>query len=146
MQIQDSVWQGSFGYWQNLFINQNILSIGYAAWNGFLTQGRGLAICDVDLQHDTAVDWRCDPVNYHLQYIPAAKCPDYLQQIELESDVIPNLLQILATYDPNRSIVLLLTGKGQIDINLLQQLAMSPAECYEHVCQRWLEFQLVVSK
>jgi hypothetical protein len=141
MQIKDSVWQGSFGYWQNLFIHQHILSIGYTAWNGFLTQGRGLVICNVDLVSDVAVDWRSETVRHHLQFISQGQCPNYLQQIELESAVIPNLLDIIDTYDPNRSIVLLLTGKGQIDINLLQQLAISPAECYEQVHQRWEEFQ-----
>jgi hypothetical protein len=47
MRPQDSVWQGCFGYWQNLFIRENLLSLENAAWQGFITQGRGMVVCDV---------------------------------------------------------------------------------------------------
>ena len=60
MRIDDSLWQGSFRYWQNLFIHQNIWSI----------------------------------------------------------------------------------ANPQIDINLLQKLAILTVKCYEQVCKRWEEFQL----
>jgi len=39
MRVEDNKRQGSFGYWQNLFIYQNMLTIGYTAWNGLLTAG-----------------------------------------------------------------------------------------------------------
>jgi len=39
MRVEDNKRQGSFGYWQNLFIHQNMLTIGYTAWNGVLTAG-----------------------------------------------------------------------------------------------------------
>lgn len=39
MRVEDNKRQGSLGYWQNLFIHQNMLTIGYTAWNGVLTAG-----------------------------------------------------------------------------------------------------------
>lgn len=141
MRIQDSVWQGSFGYWQNLFIHQHILAIGYTAWNGFLTVGRGMVICDVDLPIAMPVDWSVDTVPHQLQFIAQSQIADDLQRLELESDTIFNVLQIIAAYDPAKEIVILITGSGQIDINFLQHLAIMPADCYQQVCQRWDEFQ-----
>jgi hypothetical protein len=37
MRVEDNKRQGSFGYWQNRFIHQNMLTIKYTAWNGVLT-------------------------------------------------------------------------------------------------------------
>jgi hypothetical protein len=52
------------------------------------------------------------------------------------------LLQIIATYNPTTEIIILLTGDGQIEIDLLQRLAITPAVCYDRVRQRWDEFQV----
>jgi hypothetical protein len=141
MRTQDSVWQGHFGYWQNLFIRQNLLAIGYTAWNGFLTAGQGMVVCEVDLSSGLSVDWNIDIVPYTLQFVPQSQTAADLQKLELEPTIISELLQMLAVYDPTQEIFILLTGNGQIDINLLRHLALSPAECYEQVHQRWDEFQ-----
>ena len=37
MRVEDNKRPGSFGYWQNRFIHQNMLTIKYTAWNGVLT-------------------------------------------------------------------------------------------------------------
>lgn len=142
MRIQDSVWQGSFGYWQNLFIHQHILMIGYTAWNGFLTVGRGMVICDVDLPIAMPVNWTVDTVPHQLQFMAQSQIVDTLQQLELEPDTIFNVLQIVAKCDPAKEIIILITGSGQIDINFLQDLAIMPADCYEQIHHRWDEFQL----
>jgi hypothetical protein len=52
------------------------------------------------------------------------------------------LLQIIATYNPTTEIIILLTGDGQIKIDLLQRLAIPLAVCYDRVRQRWDEFQV----
>jgi hypothetical protein len=52
------------------------------------------------------------------------------------------LLQIIATYNPTKEIIILLTGDGQIEIDLLQRLAIPLAVCYDRVRQRCDEFQL----
>ena len=142
MQVEDNKRQGSFGYWQNLFIHQNMLTIGYTAWNGFLTVGRGMVVCDVNLPVNKPVNWQVDTVGHHLQFITELSVTDYLQRLELESSAISNLLQIIATYNPTQEIIILLTGSGQIEIDLLQRLAISPVACYDQVRQRWDEFHL----
>jgi len=141
MRIEDSVWQGSFGYWQNLFIHQNILPIGYTAWNGFLHGGRGLVACKINTPINGSVNWSVDTIKYDLQFISQLYATAYLQQLELENTV-SNLLSIIASYEPKEAIIFLSIANGQIDINLLQKLAISPVECYEQVCKRWEEFQL----
>ncbi|MEG4577238.1 hypothetical protein QUA56_31885 [Microcoleus sp. N3A4] len=142
MRVEDNKRQGSFGYWQNLFVHQNMLTIGYTAWNGFLTVGRGMVVCDVNLPVNTPVNWQVDTVRYHLQFITELSVADYLQRRSIESSAISNLLQIIATYNPTQEIIILLTGDGQIEIDLLQRLAIPPAACYEQVRLRWDEFQL----
>ena len=142
MRIEDSVWQGSFGYWQNLFIHQNILPIGYTAWNGFLHRGRGLVACKINTPIHGSVNWSVDTIKYDMQFISQLYATAYLQQLKLEENTVSNLLSIIASYEPKEAIIFLSIANAQIDINLLQKLAISPVECYEQVCKRWEEFQL----
>lgn len=142
MRLKDRKQEGSFGYWQNLFIHQNMLTIGYTAWNGFLTVGLGMVVCDVYLPTNTPVNWQVDTVPHHLQFITELSVRNYLQRLELEPSTISNLLQIIATYNPTQEIIILLTSDGKIEIDLLQHLAIPTVACYEQVRQRWDEFQL----
>ncbi|MEZ2304817.1 MAG: hypothetical protein ACBR13_23895 [Microcoleus sp.] len=141
MRIEDSVWQGSFGYWQNLFIHQNILSIGYTAWNGFWHLGRGMVVCQIHTPINGAINWSVDTVKYDLQFISQSHATAYLEELELEENTVSNLSQIIASYEPETAIIFILLANNHIDINLLQKLAISPVECYEQVCNRWEEFQ-----
>jgi hypothetical protein len=52
------------------------------------------------------------------------------------------LLKIIATYNPTKEIIILLTGDCKIEIDLLQGLAITPTVYYDRVRQRWDEFQL----
>lgn len=141
MRTRDNVWQGSFGYWQNLFIHEHVLEIGYTAWNGFLTLGRGMVVCDVIIPENQSVNWSLDVIEYVLGFLDEPETIAYLQKLELSPEIRVSLCHIVATYDPSQAIVILLTGNGQVDINLLQQLAFPPADCYNQVRQRWDEFQ-----
>ncbi|GAB4350871.1 MAG: hypothetical protein OHK0047_44820 [Leptolyngbyaceae cyanobacterium] len=47
MRPTNDLWQGNFGYWQNCFIQHNLLTIGYRAWIGYASQGRGMVVCDI---------------------------------------------------------------------------------------------------
>ncbi|MEG3848137.1 hypothetical protein QT971_11950 [Microcoleus sp. herbarium19] len=136
MRIEDSVWQGSFGYWQNLFIHQNILSIGHTAWNGFLHLGQGIVVCEIDTPINGSINWSLDTVKYDLQFISQFQATAYLQQLEIEENTISNLIEIIASYEPKKAIIFLLLANHQIDINLLQKLPILTVECYEQVCQR----------
>ncbi|NJL37091.1 MAG: hypothetical protein HC899_10195 [Leptolyngbyaceae cyanobacterium SM1_4_3] len=142
MRPQDSIWQGCFGYWQNLFIRENLLPLGHAAWQGFITQGRGIVVCDVVLVDAESVDWNSDTVEYTLQFVPLLNISAYLKSLSLEATLIERLIDTVQTYDPTQAILLLINADGRADINLLQQLAISPADCYQQMQRRWSEFQL----
>ncbi|MEG4345008.1 hypothetical protein QUB70_17160 [Microcoleus sp. A003_D6] len=124
MRVEDNKRQGSFDYWQNLFVHQNMLTIRYTAWNEFLTLGLGTVVSDVDMPVNTPVNWQADTVPHHLQFITELSVKDYLKRLELEPSTISNLLQIIATYNPTQEIIILLTRKGKIEIDLLQRLAI----------------------
>ena len=142
MRFKDAVWQGHFGYWQPLFIHENLLAIGHAAWEGWLQHGRGLVSCDVNLPATGALDWGADVADYHLQFLPTVAAIAQVQRLELQTEECAALEQMLATYSPTDAIVLLLTGSGQVQINCLRNLAIAPADCYAQMRQRWQEFQL----
>uniref|UniRef100_A0A832H5F6 Uncharacterized protein n=1 Tax=Oscillatoriales cyanobacterium SpSt-402 TaxID=2282168 RepID=A0A832H5F6_9CYAN len=142
MRPQDSTWQGCFGYWQNLFIRENLLPLGHAAWQGFITQGRGMVVCDVVLVDAKSVDWNSDIVEYTLQFVPLPNISAYLQSLNLEVTLIERLIDTVQTYDLTQAILLLIYENGRADINLLQNLKVSPMDCYQQVQQRWVEFQL----
>jgi len=141
VKTKDSVWQGSFGYWQSLFISQNLLIIGYTAWNGHLNSGPGLVVCEIAVPIHPFTDWNVESIPFDIQFLPQSQVAAYLHRLEQEQSVITLLQQTIATYDPSEAIVILTNGNGEVDINLLQRLAIAPAECYEQVQRRWTEFQ-----
>lgn len=141
MRMRNELWQGYFGYWQNRFIHHNILTIGYTAWSGYANQGRGMVVCDVVDTIPPSIDWSIDTVIFNRAFIPQAQVVRYLQALELEENAVSTLLGAIATYDPTQAMVVLAIGNGAVDINLLQNLAISPADCYKQVQKRWAEFQ-----
>ncbi|QGZ90652.1 hypothetical protein [Microcystis aeruginosa] len=142
MRPHDSLWQGYFGYWQNLFIRENLLPLGHAAWQGFITQGRGMVVCDVTLVEDESVDWNSDIVDYTVRFVSLSSVSAYLQTFSLEATLIERLIDTVQSYNPAQSILLLINENGRADINLLQNLKVSPMNCYQQVQRRWVEFQL----
>ncbi|MGK7898537.1 MAG: hypothetical protein AB4058_21015 [Microcystaceae cyanobacterium] len=141
MQPHDDVWQGCFGYWQNQFIQQNFLLLGYLAWNGYLKMGRGMVVCTVADTIPSCIDWKVDTLTYQKVFIPQAQVEAYLQVLELQPEVATTLRKAINTYVPTSAIVLLVVGNGVVDINLLENLKISPADCYEQVQHRWAEFE-----
>lgn len=141
MRLRNELWQGCFGYWQNRFIHHNILILGYTAWIGYLNQGRGMVVCEVVDAIPPSIDWSVDTVIFNRTFIPQAQVARYLEALELENKVDTALLNAIATYDPTEAIVVLVIGSGAVDINLLQHLAIAPADCYQQVQRRWAEFQ-----
>ena len=135
------VWQGCSGHWQPAFIRENLLPLGHAAWQGYLTHGRGLVACEVEGVDAIAVDWRSDIVQYRLQYIPASAIPTYLKSHHLSADFIHPLMNTVQTYTPDRDISIAIEG-NPIEIYWLRNLAIAPPDCYRQVCDRWDEFNL----
>lgn len=141
MKTKDSVWQGNFGYWQNLFIRQNLLVIGYAAWSGYLRSGQGMVVCEVTVPIHPSTNWSIESIPFNLRFIPQAQATKYLRSLDQEQCTMASLLQTIATYDPSQAIVVLTNGNDEVDVSLLQRLTTAPAQCYEQVQRRWAEFQ-----
>ena len=140
-------WQGCREHWQSAFIRENVLFLGHAAWQGYLTHGRGFVACEIAIADDAAsVDWRGDAVPYRIQYIPAVACPAYFEFNHVPADCIHRLISVGQTYDPDREILTAIGGNGlrngPIEIDWLRNLAIAPPDCYRQVCDRWEEFTL----
>ncbi len=143
--MRHDLWQGYCDYWQSLFIRENMLPLGHTAWQGFITQGRGMVVCDVAMPANANagfVDWNSDIVDYTVQFISLSGVSAYLQTLNLEATLVESLIDTVQTYDPAQVILLLINENGRTDINLLQHLAIAPAHCHQQVQQRWSEFQL----
>ncbi|MBD2038346.1 hypothetical protein H6F76_25670 [Leptolyngbya sp. FACHB-321] len=141
MRPRNELWQGYFGYWQNRFIHHHLLTIGYSAWIGYKQHGRGVVVCDVVDTVTPSIDWSVDTVAFQQWFIPHAQAEGYLQAVALAPEAVTAVLSAIATYEPTKAIVVLVIGNGTVDINLLQNLAISPPECCEQVQRRWAEFQ-----
>ncbi|MBE9079567.1 hypothetical protein IQ241_20080 [Romeria aff. gracilis LEGE 07310] len=146
MQVSDSVWQGCFGYWQPLFIQTNLLPLGHAAWQGYVTQGQGLVSCNVEVIDAKILDWSRDVVRYNIRFIPAGEMPIYLRSHLVKANFTERLMATVQTYHPDQDILIAICSDGQININLLQNLAISPPDCYRQVRNRWEEFALELSQ
>ncbi|MDX2216830.1 MAG: hypothetical protein SFY66_26425 [Oculatellaceae cyanobacterium bins.114] len=141
MRLRNELWQGYSGYWQNYFIHHHLLGIGYTAWMGYTREGRGMVVCDLVDAVTSGIDWSIDLVPFYQTFIPQAQVAQYVAALELEKTAVTALLGAIATYDPDQAIVLLVTGNGSVHLNLLQNLAISPGDCYNQVHHRWTEFQ-----
>ena len=145
----NDLWQSYSGYWQNRFIRENLIPLGHAAWQGFITQGRGMVVCDVvtPMTRSASIDaesmdWTRENVEYTARFVPLSGISDCLQALNLEAPLLERLIDTARTYDPTQTILLLINKEGQIEINLLQNLAIPPDDCYQQMQQRWSEFQL----
>ncbi|MBW4429926.1 MAG: hypothetical protein KME50_37675 [Nostoc desertorum CM1-VF14] len=141
MRPSNSVWQGNFGYWQNSFIHNNLLVIGYTAWKGFQSFGQGAVLCDVDTQVTQSTITNFDTVPFTLQFLPCDLIGFYLRSQSLSSSIISSIFPAVATYNPHQDILLVLKVESQIEVTFLHQLKITPPDCYEQVCKRWSEFQ-----
>ncbi|MBD6619864.1 hypothetical protein FNW02_29685 [Komarekiella sp. 'clone 1'] len=149
MRPSNSVWQGNFGYWQNSFIHNNLLVIGYTGWKGFQSFGRGVVICDVDTKVTHPTDTSLDTVPFTLQFLPSDLIGFYLRSFQdcgfisqsICSSMISSILPAIATYNPHQDILLVLKADPQFEVNFLHQLKIIPPDCYEQVCKRWSEFK-----
>ena len=141
MRPENSVWQGNFGYWQNEFIHANLLAIGYYAWSGFVESGRGIVSVDVE---DTAIASRTmslDLVLFSAEFIAKQWLVSKMQARKFEPEFIGKLVQVVDNYNPQQDVILLLTTNAKPEINLLQNLKITPPECDRQVRRRWDEFQ-----
>ena len=142
---KNSVWQNSDDNWQSLFIRENFLSLGHTAWQGFITQGRGIVICHLAIEDMSSINWSLDLVEYEAHFLNELEVALYLQLLNLKDREIAQLIDKVHKYNPESEMLLLIKEKSSIYINLLQNMAVTPAECYQQVQQRQSEFQLTIS-
>ncbi|MGI0495081.1 hypothetical protein ACN4EG_25125 [Alkalinema pantanalense CENA528] len=139
--MHNDLWQGNCTPWQARFIEHNSLMLGYQAWSGYLQHGGGLLVCDGMNSISPAFDWDVEVAVFDPIFVARSRVPKYLRSLELEPEIIDVVNDALSTYDPAQEIVLLLHGNQAVEINLLQNLAISPPQCYSQVQRRWAEFQ-----
>lgn len=142
MQRPNSVWQKCSENWQSAFIRENIMLLGHTAWKGYLADGPGLVACKVAVGEATILNPIGDVMRDNALYIPNFEAVDYLSQNDLNAQVINRLMNKVRTYRPEREILVFVERKGEINISLLTNLAIAPADCYQQVCNRWEEFYL----
>jgi len=121
------------------FIQDNFLLIGYYAFRGFSTIGRGFIVCTVELPVSN-LDMRFHSWQFDTEFIVAESAASYLLRMGINPPQISSLVQAIASYDPHREIILLMNIDQQIEIFSLQNLKVSPSECYKQVSDRWDEF------
>ncbi|HEY9646458.1 MAG TPA: hypothetical protein V6C88_08825 [Chroococcidiopsis sp.] len=141
MRPRNSVWQGDFGYWQHDFIHDNILMIGYYAWNGFLEVGRGMVNLNIESAAIAAQSTGLGLVPFSAEYIAHSQWCDSALALHLDGDSVGGLEAALNNYDPHQDIILLLSTNAFTEVNLLKSLKIAPPECDRQVRQRWDEFQ-----
>jgi hypothetical protein len=139
MRVQDTVWQGCFGDWQSLFIHEYWLPLGHLAWQGFLQQGRGMAVCEVH-GATAAVDWSCTAVPYTTHFVPQAGLSTCWRDLALPYHQRSAVEDAVATYDPTQDAVLLLLGDSVPHISCLKGWAVPPPECSRQMGDRGAEF------
>lgn len=110
-------------------------------WDGYMNVGKGMVVCDVVDAIPPFIDWSVDAVTFNQAFVPQGQVVSYLQAMEVKKYVVSALYKAIATYDPTQAIVILIVGNSTVDINLLQNLGIPPAECYKQVQQRRVEFQ-----
>ena len=139
MRRRNDLWQG--GNWQDCFIQQSFLCLGYAAWGGYLNHGRGLLVCEITDVIPASMNWQIEPLGFMHQFIPHAQTVAYLQKVVPEGEAIASLEGAIATYDPTREIILLIQGNGAVEVHWLRPKILLQ-DCYGQVWRRWTEFYL----
>lgn len=142
MQRPSSVWQSCSNDGQLAFIRENIMSLGYVGWKGYLAHGRGLVSCKVTVMTSGSPNIGSHVTSDNARYVPAADVAAYLQRHNLLADIPDCLMSKVQTYCPDREIIIFIEHKGELNISLLTNLAIVPPDCYRQVCNRWEEFYL----
>jgi hypothetical protein len=84
-------------------------------------------------------------LNFHIwqfrtDFIATESAPSCLLEMGVNPHQISSLMQAITSYDPHREIIMAMKSDQQIEIFSLQNLKVSPSECYKQVSDRWDEF------
>lgn len=141
MWFQNDLWQGSCDDGIDRFIDRNLLLIGYAAWDGYIKFGRGLVVAEINATVNSLDRWEIEMMRYQLRFIPASGVINYLQNYQLDRETVLTFMESLNDYNPQDEIAIFLKDSSQMDLDLLQRLTISTAECHTQVLKRWSEFE-----
>ncbi|MBD2772172.1 hypothetical protein [Iningainema tapete] len=131
-----------------MFNFTNFLLISYTAWKGFLKSGRGVVVCNinntVDLPDTTFTTITGNKISpdeiLNIGFVTKARLPEHLSEWIVPPKEATLILQAVDTYNPRKDIILLIKFNSYFEVNVLQNLVISPPECYECVYRRWKEF------
>ncbi|MFM2305285.1 MAG: hypothetical protein RLZZ135_2698 [Cyanobacteriota bacterium] len=126
---------------------QNLIWIGYHAWQGYLTDDRGLVVISSDVGSIEDADYlweaRSEP-NLNFRYIPQLQLSLYLEEWLVPVKSIESISSAVASYQPETELVFANESGVQLDIGWCQRLKTLPPDCYQQICRRWSEFELGV--
>ncbi len=112
-----------------------------------------MVVCDVVMPIARAanadaesMDWTRESLEYTVRFVSLSGVSPCLQPLHLETILLEQLIDIIQTYDPVQTILLLMNKNGQAEINLLQNLVISTTDCHQQMQRRWSEFQLEPSQ
>ena len=124
---------------------QNLLWIGYHAWQGYLNCDRGVVVIssNIDLLDDSDRHWQrnIEP-SLNFRYIPQLHLSLYLQEWLVPTGSIDRILPAVADYLPEIELIFALESGANVEIGWCQRLKITPPECHQQISRRWSEFQL----
>jgi hypothetical protein len=120
---------------------QNFLQIGYQAWQGYQNLDRGVVAISsqVDLFDDSDAH-RGDPLVpcLNFRYIPQPQLAIYLQEWLVPIQSIDPIIAAVTRYQPSTELIFAVESGTNLDIGWCQHLKISPPDCYEQICRRWV--------
>ncbi len=131
--------------WQDSFIATNLLCLGYNAWCGFLTGGRGAVVCSL-----RSPQLSITGESFRSNYVPRSRLAPFLNAwLATPDTVIMNhhhitghILQAVDGYKPETDVILLLESGDRASFLYLRNLPISPPQGHEIICKGWEEFHL----
>jgi hypothetical protein len=130
--------------WQQNFIATNLIAIGYNSWLGYLNGDRGVVVCSTNSPH-LSISGETFPSHF----VPRCNLAPFLNAWLAAPDTVlmqrhfmnGHILQAVDSYNPKTDVVLLLEHGYQAAFCYLQNLPITPPECFQIVCQRRADFQ-----
>ncbi|MDE5092055.1 MAG: hypothetical protein O4861_11610 [Trichodesmium sp. St16_bin4-tuft] len=129
--------------WQQEFISTNLISIGYNAWQGYLSSQRGLIICSTNSPIIGA-----SGETFKVHFVPRNNLVPLLNAWLKAPDTVPlkthfmnaHILEAVDNYNPEKDVVFMLESGSYVTFFYLTNLPISPPSCYQQVIKIWNEF------
>ncbi len=129
--------------WQQEFIATNLISIGYNAWQGYLSSQRGLIICSTNSPMIGATG-----ETFKVHFVPRNNLAPLLNAWLKSPDTVllkrhfmnDHILEAVDNYNPQKDVVFMLESGISVTFFYLTNLPISPLDCYQQVIKSWDEF------